>query len=303
MKPSYITRAMSQDGSARIFAADTTAIVAEARRIHDTAKTATAVLGRALTGTSLMGTLLKDKDNSLTLQFRGDGPAGMIVCVSDYAGNVRGYMEHPEVELAPNAHGKLDVGGAVGRGMLYVIRDLGIGEPYIGMAPLVSGEIAEDITSYYASSEQTPSVCALGVRVNPDLTVKSAGGFLLQLLPGADEEVITRLEANMQMLPSVSAMIADGKTTEDVIAAVFTGIPYDIFDEFDVQYRCNCTRERYVKALCGLPDTDLAELIAAPGDAETTCRFCGKTYAVTHGEIEEILRHRAEEKQKTKSDT
>jgi len=286
MKNSYVTRAMSQDGSARIFVADTTAIVAKAREIHKTAKTATAVLGRALTAASLMGTLLKDKENSLTLRIAGDGPAGTVVCGSDYMGNVRGYMENPAVELPPNASGKLDVGGAVGSGMLYVVRDLGMTEPYVGMTPLVSGEIAEDITEYYASSEQTPTVCALGVRVNPDLSVKSAGGFLVQLLPGADEEVIGKLEANITMLDSVSGLIAAGKSGEEIIATVFKDIPYDIFDEFDMAYTCNCSRERYLHALSGLPEKDRADFRAEGTPVETSCHFCGAHYTFTVDEIE-----------------
>lgn len=289
MATSYITRAVTRDGSARIFAIDSTELVRRASEIHHTAKTATAVLGRALTGTSLMGTLLKDKGDSLTLQIRGDGPAGMVVCVSDYTGNVRGYMEHPEVELAPNKLGKLDVGGAVGQGMLYVIRDTGLKEPYIGMSPIVSGEIAEDLTNYYATSEQTPSVCALGVRVNPDLTVKSAGGFLVQLLPGADDSLIDQLEKNITMMPSVSAILATGAKTDEIIAQVFQDIPFDFFDEFDVVYHCNCSKDRYVRGLSGLPEKDLLEMIQDGQPIETKCQFCQETYSFTTEELRAIL--------------
>ena len=290
---STITRALSRDGSARIFVINSTDIVAEAARLHNTSKTATAALGRALTGASLMGTLLKNPTDALTLQIRGEGPGGTIICVSDYMGNVRGCMDHPEAELPPNAAGKLDVGGLVGPGMLYVIRDLGMAEPYIGMTPLVSGEIAEDITSYFAASEQTPSVCALGVRVSQDRSVKSAGGFLAQLMPGADEDVVGQLEENCRMLPSVSALLAEGKSNLEVIDTVFRNIPYDVFDEFDASYRCNCSRERYLDAVSAMGPTDLFEILKDGKPVETQCHFCGKKYVFTK---DEILTRREERK-------
>lgn len=286
MKHSYITRAITSDGSARIFFTDTTAIVEKAKEIHGTSKTCTAVIGRALTAASLMGSLLKDKDNSLTLQFKGGGPAGTVVCVSDYAGNVRGYVQNPEVELLPNDKGKLDVGGAVGKdGYLYVIKDLGMAEPYNGLSPLVSGEIADDITEYFASSEQTPTVCALGVRVSKDRSVKAAGGFLVQLLPGADDSVIDAIENNLKMISSVSALIEEGKTAEEIIETVFRGISYELFDEFDTEYRCTCSREKYLRALASLPDSDIAELKTTDEPIETQCRFCNSKYVF---EIEEV---------------
>ena len=203
MQSSVITRAMTSDGSARIICADTTAIVQKAFEVHRTAKTMTAALGRSLTVTSLMGSLLKDKADTLSLQIKGDGPAGTILCVSNYRGDVRGYAENPDAELPPNEHGKLDVGGAVGQGTLCIIRDFGTGEPYVGISQLVSGEIAEDISEYFVTSEQTPTVCALGVRANTDNSCKSAGGFLLQLLPGADDSIIPALEKNIAALGSV----------------------------------------------------------------------------------------------------
>ena len=292
---SYITRAVTEDGSARIIFADTTAIVSKAAAIHETSKTMTAALGRCLTATALMGSLLKDQDNSLTFQVNGGGPAGKIVCVSDYKGNVRGYAENPQVELLPNSVGKLDVGGAVGRdGNLTVIKDMGMGEPYVGMCPLVSGEIGDDVTRYFAVSEQTPTICALGVRVNQDQTVKSAGGFLLQVLPGGDDAVIDRLEENIKLIPSVSAMIAAGQRAEDVIAAALRGIPYQLFDEFDIGYVCTCGRQRYLNALAGLPEADLDALADTPGPIEACCHFCNKKY---HFDITEV-RARKEEMKK-----
>ncbi len=287
---SIIKRAITEDGSARVFFIDSTAIVKESCRIHHTSKTMTAVLGRALTAASLMGTLLKDRDNSLTLQLRGDGPAGYVVCVSDYMGNVRGYAENPDVELPPNGLGKLDVGGAVGQGTMYVIKDLGMNDPYIGVCPLVSGEIAEDVTQYFATSEQTPTVCALGVRVDQENMCFAAGGFLLQLMPGAEESVITKLETNINMLGSVSKLIADGVSGDEVIAMIFAGIEFTMFDEFDAEYRCTCTRERYKNALVTLNEKDMNELVAEGEPIETSCRFCGTKYVF---QIDEILEARA----------
>lgn len=288
MVHSYITRALTQDGSARIFFTDTTAVVSRAMEIHKTSKTCAAVLGRALTATSLMGSLLKDRDNSVTVQIKGDGPAGNVVCVSDYIGNVRGYVQNPEVELVPNEAGKLDVGGAVGRnGYLYVTKDLGLAEPYNGVSPIVSGEIGDDITEYFASSEQTPTVCALGVRVSNDRTIKAAGGFLLQIMPGADGAVVDKVEDNLKMISSVSALIEEGRSAEDIIGLVLKDVPFDIFDEFDTEYRCTCSREKYLRALSSLPDDDIAELKKTDDPIETECRFCGAKYTFDISEIEE----------------
>lgn len=285
---SYITRAITRDGSARIFCTNSTEMVQKALDIHNTSKTCTAALGRALTACSLMGSMLKDKDNSLTLQFRGDGPAGPIVTVSDYKGNVRGYVTNPEVEVLPNALGKLDVKGVVGEnGYLYVTKDLGLSEPYNGVSPLVSGEIAEDITEYFSASEQTPSACALGVRMTNEKTVKAAGGFIVQIMPGADEKTLTALENNLKLIGSVSAMLAEGRTTEDIISTVFAGVEYDLFDEFDTDYLCTCSREKYKRALVSLPDADIEELGRTDEPIETVCRFCNSKYVFDLSEIVE----------------
>ncbi len=284
---SIIKRAISTDGSVRILYCDSTAVVKEACAIHGTSKTMAAVLGRALTATSLMSCLLKDKDNTLTLQLKGDGPAGSVVCVGDYMGNVRGYADDPTVELPPNRHGKLDVGGAVGRGSMYVIKDMGMNEPYVGVSPIVSGEIAEDITEYFASSEQTPTVCALGVRVNKDNEPYAAGGYLVQLMPGYEDEVVDRLEANITVMESVSKLIADGKDGEEIISLIFDGIEYEMFDEFDIEYRCTCGREKYLRALVSLGEDDMDELRRANEPVETNCRFCNKKYVFTLDELEQ----------------
>lgn len=289
MKTSVITRAMTADGSARILCADTTAIVQKAFEVHNTAKTMTATLGRSLTVTSLMGSLLKDKTDTLSLQIKGNGPAGTILCVSNYRGDVRGYAENPDIELPPNEHGKLDVGGAVGQGTLCIIRDFGTGEPYVGISQLVSGEIAEDISEYFVTSEQTPTVCALGVRANTDNSCKAAGGFLLQLLPGADEAIIPILEKNIASLGSVSKLIEVGRTPEEIIAMVLEGIEYDLFDSYEIEYQCTCNRDKYMRALISLNQADMDELAAAGEPIETECRFCHTKYSF---EIDEILNAR-----------
>lgn len=280
---------MTRDGSAMLAVANTTQIVKKAAEIHSLSHTMTAVLGRALTATSIMGSLLKDKEHSLTLQLKGDGPGGTVVCVSDYSGNVRGYVQNPKVELPPNKFGKIDVGGAVGKGNLYIIKDLGLNEPYVGLSPIVSGEIAEDITEYYASSEQTPSVCALGVRVSEEHVCFAAGGFLLQLMPGADDATITALENNIKALKSVSALIAEGLSGEEIGARVLEGIEFDVFDVIPIEYRCNCSHEKYEGALLSLGIKDLEELAQDPNGIETVCHFCNSKYNFTSNEINSMV--------------
>ena len=287
MSSSYITRAMTCDGSARLFFTDTTAIVQAAHEIHGTSKTMTAALGRVLTATSLMGCMLKDKGDTLTLQFKGDGPAGTVVGVSDYAGNVRGYAQDPTVELPANSKGKLDVGGAIGAGSFYVSKDMGAGEPYVGLCNIVTGEIAEDITQYYAVSEQTPTVCALGVKCAPDISCVAAGGFILQLLPGADTKLIDILEVNLATLPPVSSIIEEHgeRAAQVVLDTVLNGIPYDIFDEFDTEYRCPCSRAAYEKALISLGKKELQEMIDEGETIEMTCHFCSRRENFTVEEL------------------
>lgn len=289
--PSMITRMMSADGSARLFVIESTALVQKAQQIHSTSKTMTAVLGRALTGCSLMGTLLKDADHTLTLIFKGDGPAGTVCCVSDYAGNVRGYADDPSVELPPNAIGKLDVGGAIGHeGVMQVIKDLGMSaQPYSGMSPLRSGEIADDITEYFARSEQTPTVCALGVRCGTDKKCVAAGGFLLQLLPFADPTTVDRLEENVNKITSVSAIVGSPDSARVLTDLVFDGIEYDIFDEIPIEYRCTCSRARYESALKSISREELIDMVAQGEDVECVCRFCGEKYLFSPTQISSWL--------------
>ena len=288
-----IIRAITVDGSARLFFEISTDIVQRAQKIHATSKTVTAVLGRALTAASLMGSMLKDKTDSLTLQFNGDGPVGSVLCVSDYSGNVRGCVGNPSVELPPNEKGKLDVGGAVGRGTFYVAKDMGAGEPYVGLCNIVSGEIAEDITQYFVTSEQTPTVCALGVRFDIEANCISAGGYILQLLPGANDDTITRLEENIGLIPSISKAITMENAEEFIISTLFRGLEFEIFDEFDTEYRCSCSRESYEKALISLGSAELTEMIDEGKPIEMTCRFCDNKQSFSVEELK-ILRSSSE---------
>ena len=289
MKKSKIVRAITTDGSARIFFEDSTEIVRTAQKIHGLSKTMSAVLGRSLTATSLMGCMLKNKTDSLTLHINGDGPAGTIICVSDYSGNVRGYLDNPEVELAPNSIGKLDVGGAVGKGSFYVAKDMGGAQPYIGMCNLVSGEIAEDITEYFASSEQTPTVCALGGRCDKNNQCYAAGGYILQLMPGAEEETIQILERNISLIPSISEAITKEEPEKFVIGSIFAGLEFEVFDEFDTEYKCNCDRSKFERGLIGLGKNELNEMISENKDIETVCHFCNKKYVFTTEDLKNLV--------------
>lgn len=284
-----LIRAISTDGSACLMACDSTGIVNRAAEIHRTSLTMTAALGRALTAASLMGSMLKNEGNSLTLQFKCDGPCGGICCVSDWMGNVRGYVDKPSVELPANSMGKLDVGRAVGGGTLYVVRDVGFDEPTVGMCAIESGEIAEDITNYYAKSEQIPTACALGVLVDNNFKCKGAGGFLLQLLPGADESMIEKLEKNLKGVSSVSHMIDDGKTPLDIINTVFAGIDYDILDRAHTEFKCNCSREKYANIMVSLGKKELEQLKVEGEPVETFCSFCGNKYVFSLEELDEFI--------------
>ena len=284
-----LIRCITTEGAVMAVCADTTDIVAKCESIHGTSAVITAALGRLLTAASMMGNMLKSKDGSLTVRVAGEGPAGTIVAVSDSDGNVRGYTTNPIVELPLNAKGKLDVGGAVGEGTLFVIKDLGLKEPYVGQIPLTSGEIAEDITAYYAVSEQIPTVCALGVLVNPDLTVKAAGGFIIQLLPGAMDVDITKLEDAVNALEPVTKMLSDGKTPEDILALALKNFEYEVLYEQPVEYKCNCSRERTITVLSSVGDADLEEMANEGKDIETVCHFCNKRYVFTPSDIRKII--------------
>ncbi len=273
-----ILRAMSRDGSARILAVNSTNTVAQCMKFHNTSPTASATLGRVITAASLMGTTLKNKTDSLTLTFRGDGDAGIVMAVSDYSGNVKGYIENPAVDLPLKSNGKLDVGGAVGHGTLNIVRKEGEGEPYIGISEIQTGEVAEDISYYYVQSEQIPTMLALGVLVDKDLSCAGAGGVFVQLLPFYDDEVADRLEQNASKLASISKLIADGADCKDLLDIVCDGIEYDIFDELDIEYRCDCSEERTRRAVCSLGKAELEKIFTEQEKIEVCCRFCDKKY-------------------------
>ncbi len=287
-----LIRCITSNGQVMATAIDSTDICAKAEQYHKTSAVVTAALGRLLTATSMMGNMLKGKDNSITVRVAGGGPVGSIICAADFNGDVRGYVTNPVVELPLNEKGKLDVGGAVGKnGNIYVLKDLGLKEPYNGMTPLISGEIAEDITAYYAFSEQTPTVCALGVLVSPDLSVKRAGGYIIQLLPAAEEETIKKLEDGIKDISSVTGMLSEGLTPEDIIRRALKNFEVEVLYEQDVEYKCNCSKERIEKALLSMGKKELNEMANEMEKAEIECHFCDKKYVFTRAELKALQKN------------
>lgn len=285
-----LVRAMTRDGFVKAVAVESRDIVERARQIHKMLPTATAALGRLLTAASMMGNMQKIENGSLTLQVKGGGPLGTVLAVSDALGNVRGYVQNPQISLLEKYRGKLDVGAAVGRdGMLTVIRDLQMKEPYIGSVPLVSGEIAEDITEYFAQSEQTPTACALGVLVDTDQSVRAAGGYLLQLLPGAPD--IDTLEAGIQKAGAVTALLDQGMGAQALLETVMAGMDLEILETTPVAYRCYCSRERVESTLISLGRKELGEIVDEGKPIDISCQFCDTIYTFTPQEIAEILRN------------
>ncbi len=286
----HIVRAISGDGFVKAMAICSTALTERARNIHHTTPTATAALGRVLTACSMLGSMQKDTEGSVTLQIKGGGPLGTLLATSDHTGNVRGYVENPGITLLEKYAGKLDVGAAVGTdGMLTVIRDLKMKEPYIGSVALVSGEIADDLTAYFAQSEQTPTACALGVLVDTDQSVRVAGGYLLQLLPGAPDDVIDRLEAGIQRAGAVTPMLDAGLTPEEMLRKVMDGFEPQFLETIPVAYRCYCSRERVERTLITIGKQDLTELADEGKPITIECQFCDTVYTFTPDDLRRLL--------------
>ena len=285
-----IVRVLAKDAPVKASAISAREMVERARQIHKTLPVATAALGRALMGCSMVGNQLKEEKGSVTLRIKGGGPLGTVTAVSDCEGNVRGYVQNGMVDLPLKAPGKLDVGTAVGcDGTLTLIKDLGMKEPYVGSIGLLSGEIADDLTAYFAESEQIPSACALGVLVDTDQSVLCAGGYLIQLLPCADDEVITKVEQGVARVGAVTNHLKDGITALDLVREVLRDFDLEVLEESPVEYRCYCDRERVSRALISMGREELESLIAEQGGAELTCQFCDRVYQYTREDLEELL--------------
>ena len=285
---SKLVRCISDDGTLMIMAADTSDIVCEAQKIHSTSKVCTAAMGRLLTAAVMMGSMLKGDNDSLTLRINGNGPCGSVIAVCDSHGRAKSYISDGNVELPLNKKGKLEVGAAVGTdGSLTVIKDLGLSEPYVGQVPIVSGEIAEDITSYYATSEQTPTVCALGVLVNPDKTVAYAGGFMIQLLPTAADDTIDKVERCIKDIKSVTDIMKEGLTPEQICHTVLPEFNIEVLDEQEPVYECNCSREKVIRAIMSAGKDELLDM-AKDKETKVKCHFCNKEYTFTSDEIKKL---------------
>lgn len=285
-----LVRCISNDGTLTIMAVDSTDIVNEMRRIHNTAPVTSAALGRLLTAGCMMGAVLKGKDDSVTLRMKAEGPAGTVMAVSDNQGNVRGYVQNPIVDLPLNSKGKLDVAGAIGKnGDLTVIKDLGMKEPYIGQIPIVSGEVAEDITAYYFTSEQTPTVCALGVLVDRDYSIKAAGGFLIQLLPTAFDDTIEKVERCIKDIEPVTTLLTKGMSPEEICHHVLSEFELEELDTANPVYKCNCSRERVERALISTGIENLEEM-AEDENTEVCCQFCDKKYNFSSKDMKQLIK-------------
>lgn len=286
----YIVRATAADAQIRAFACTTRNIVETARQAHDTSPVVTAALGRLLTAGAMMGSMMKGEDDVLTLQIKGDGPVNGLTVTADSAANVKGYANVPDVILPANAIGKLDVSGAIGNGVLSVIKDLGLKEPYVGQTALQTGEIAEDLTYYFATSEQVPSCVGLGVLMEKDNTVKQAGGFIVQLMPFAEDDVIDRLESNLAKIDSVTGILDAGNTPEQMLDMLLEGMNPEIVDTLPTRFHCNCDKARVEKALISIGKTELKEMINDGREIEVNCHFCNKNYAFSVEELKALLK-------------
>lgn len=288
----YIVRATAADSQIRAFAATTRDLVEQARSLHNTSPVATAALGRLLTAGSMMGSMMKGEKDLLTLQIKCSGPIGGLTVTADSQARVKGYVNHPEVMLPPNSKGKLDVGGALDMGILNVIKDMGLKEPYIGQTQLVSGEIAEDLTYYFASSEQVPSSVALGVLMNKDNTVRRAGGFIIQLMPFADEAVISGLEKKIAQMSSITALLDQEMTPEEILSHVLGSFGVEIMDTQQTSFYCSCTKERVEKAIISIGKKDIQEMIDDNEPIEVNCHFCNTHYSFSVDELKEMLKRK-----------
>ena len=285
----YILRATAADGLIRAFAATTKNTVQTARTLHNTTPVASAALGRLLTAGAMMGTMLKGEKDLVTLQIKGDGPIEGLLVTADSKGRVKGYPFNPNVDIPPKSPVKLDVGGAVGKGYLTVIKDLGLKEPYVGKTELVSGEIAEDLTYYYAKSEQIPTAIALGVLVDTDTSIKAAGGFIIQLMPGATLEIATMLEERITHLKYITELLDRGETPETILDAVLGDMNLEIIDKMPTEFYCDCSRERVEKALISIGEKDLRTILEEDKKAEISCHFCNKVYNFDEADLKKLL--------------
>lgn len=284
----YLIKATIYNGKIRAYAIDSTETVEEARRRQDTWATASAALGRTITVTAMMGAMLKG-DNSVTVKVMGNGPIGGVIADSDAKGHVRGYVSNPHVDFDLNEKGKLDVARAVGtEGNISVIKDLGMKDYFTGETPIVSGEISEDFTYYFATSEQVPSAVGAGVLVNPDLSILAAGGFIVQVMPGADEAVIEQLEDRIQSFPAISSLIREGKTPEEILWTLFDAENVNILEKMPIEFQCKCSKERLANAIIGLGNEEIQQMIDEDHGAEATCHFCNEHYTFTEEELEEL---------------
>ena len=286
----YMIRATAADGQIRAFAATTKEMVETAKNAHNTSPIATAALGRLMTAAAMMGSDLKGEGELLTLRIEGDGPIGGLLVTADGKGDVKGYAFNPDVMLPPNAQGKLDVGGSLGLGVLSVIKDIGLKEPYVGQTQLITGEIAEDLTYYFATSEQVPSSVALGVLMNKDNTVRQAGGFIIQLLPGASDEIIDRLEAKLSGISSITSLLDAGKTPEEILKDILGEFGLEILKKMPVQFHCDCERSRVEKAIISIGRKEIQDMIDEEKEIEVNCQFCNKHYKFSVDELGEMLK-------------
>ena len=286
----YIVRATAANAQIRAFAASTTELVEEARTRHNTSPVATAALGRLLTAGAMMGSMMKNDTDMLTIQIKCDGPIKGLTVTADRHGNVKGYVENPEVMLPPNKQGKLDVAGALDLGVLSVIKDMGLKEPYVGQTILQTSEIAEDLTYYFATSEQVPSSVGLGVLMEKDNTVKQAGGFIVQVMPFIEEEVLSKLEENIKKISSVTSMLDKGYTPENILEEVLEGLDVEFTDTVPTQFYCNCTKERVEKAIISIGKKDIQEMIDDGKEIEVNCHFCNTNYTFSVEELKEMLK-------------